>query len=120
MTNLFENAAKYAPKGAVVTLRAQRAGVDACRVSIENTGAQIPQEDISSLFDSFYRGDKARSNDGQSYGLGLAIVRGIVDAHGRPYGVENIEGGVRFWFELELADLDDTDDSSGDMPEEGI
>ena len=120
VTNLFENAAKYAPKGAVVTLRAQRAGVDACRVSVENTGAQIPQEDISSLFDSFYRGDKARSNDGQSYGLGLAIVRGIMDAHGRPYGVENIEGGVRFWFELELADLDDTDDSSGDMPEEGI
>ena len=43
-----------------------------------------------------------------------------MDAHGRPYGVENIEGGVRFWFELELADLDDTDDSSGDMLEEGI
>ena len=43
-----------------------------------------------------------------------------MDAHGRPYGVENIEGGVRFWFELELADIDDTDGSGEDLPEEEL
>lgn len=51
----------------------------------------------------------------QSYGIGLAIVKAILDMHGRHYGAQNIENGVEFWFDLKLADLDsglDGDDES--------
>ena len=106
--NLFENAVKYTPEGGTVRLTAARRG-DACRVEVENTGVSIREEDLGSLFDSFYRADKARtSNDG--YGLGLAVVKVVMDAHGRPFGVENTPDGVRFWFELELADLGDDEE----------
>ena len=74
-----------------------------------NTGSRIAKEDQENLFISFYRADKSRSRDLQSYGLGLAIVKAIMQLHGQEYGVENTPDGVRFWFDLELADIDNDD-----------
>lgn len=105
VTNLFENAVKYSPEGGRITITTER-DADKCRVSVENTGDPIAQEDLDCLFDSFYRADKSRST-GQSYGLGLAIVKVIMEAHRQAYGVENTDTGVRFWFELELARIQD-------------
>lgn len=105
VTNLFENAVKYTPQDGIITVRARRNG-DLCRLEVENTGTPIPDEEQDRLFESFYRADKARESQG-SFGIGLATVRAVMEAHGRAYGVENTEKGVLFWVELELAHFDD-------------
>lgn len=106
--NLLENALKYAQKGGVVRVSAKRAG-GVCQVRIFNSGQSIDQDKQDKLFISFYRADESRGADGQSYGLGLAIVRSIMELHGQPYGVHNAPGGVEFWFHLplSLADADE-------------
>lgn len=96
VNNLFENAVKYSPEEGGIVVAARSAAPRRCRVEIENTGQPIAEKDLSSLFDSFYRADKSRSREVQGYGLGLAIVKVVMEAHGTDYGVENIEGGVRF------------------------
>lgn len=73
------------------------------RVSIYNTGKQIPPDSLGNLWLSFYKVDQARTREFGGYGLGLSIVRAIQDLHGNAYGVENAAGGVTFWFELDKA-----------------
>lgn len=113
VTNLFENAAKYAPEGGAIRVTAEKR-MDLCRVSVENTGSNIAPDDMENLFESFYRTDRSRTRSAagglQSYGIGLAVVKAIMEAHGRAYGVENLENGVRFWFELALAELGDEEE----------
>lgn len=112
-TNLFENAVKYASEGGTVRVSARRNG-GLCLVRVFNTGEPIAQEDLEKLFISFYRADKARGGQSQSYGLGLAIVRSIMDLHGRGYGVHNAPGGVEFWLDLDIADIDGAEDEDDD------
>lgn len=96
--NLYENAIKYCNSNGMVKVSASVEN-SKCKVSIFNTGQKIPNEDIDNIFISFYRADKSRKNMG-SYGLGLAIVKAIIDMHNEKYGVQNVEDGVEFWFEL--------------------
>ncbi len=106
-SNLFENAIKYSGKDGQIRLSSVREG-DLCVVRIFNSGGQIAQEDLENIFVSFYRGDKARAREGmQSYGIGLAIVKAIMDMHGQHYGVRNVQDGVEFWFSLRLANMDE-------------
>lgn len=70
------------------------------RVSVFNTGNQIPNDEIENLWESFYKIDKARGRKYGGTGLGLAIVKGILDIHNGDYGINNLEDGVEFWFEL--------------------
>ncbi len=105
-SNLFENAVKYCGKQGEIILSCTQEG-DLCAVRIFNSGSQIAEEDLESIFVSFYRGDKARAREGmQSYGIGLAIVKAIMDMHGQHYGARNVRNGVEFWFQLQLAKLD--------------
>ena len=106
--NLVENAVKYTPAGGQLRVRSFAQGVR-CPVEVENTGRPIAQEDLGSLFDSFYRADKARTAS-EGYGLGLAVVRAVLEAHGQDYGAENLPDGVRFWFTLELAQLEEPEE----------
>lgn len=101
--NLFDNALKYTPQGGSILLETVNSQPGKCDIRIYNTGIQIADGDIDSLFDSFYRADKSRTGDRQSYGLGLAIVRAVMQAHGEEYGVFNTEDGVCFWVRLPLA-----------------
>nr|MCR5607430.1 HAMP domain-containing histidine kinase [Lachnospiraceae bacterium] len=71
------------------------------RVHIHNTGKNIPEEDIDKIWDKFYKVDKARTREYGGSGVGLSIVKAIMDSHGRKYGVNNTENGVDFWFDLE-------------------
>ena len=71
------------------------------RITVFNTGKNIPEEDLPKLWDKFYKVDKARTREYGGSGIGLSIVKAILDAHGQSYGVENREGGVAFWFTLE-------------------
>lgn len=74
------------------------------RVSVFNTGKNIPEELLDRIWISFYKVDKARTRSYGGTGLGLAIVKAIQQTHDNQYGVLNTEGGVLFWFDLDLSE----------------
>ena len=71
------------------------------RVTVFNSGAQIPEEDLSRLWDKFYKVDKAHTREYGGNGIGLSIVRAIMESFHQQYGVCNFDNGVEFWFELD-------------------
>lgn len=77
--NILDNSLKYTDEGKV-TISSVKIG-NFAKISIKDTGRGIPQEDLHSIFDRFYRVDKARTSSEKSTGLGLAIVKEIVNAH---------------------------------------
>lgn len=77
----------------------------AYRVYIFNTGSPIAEKDIDKIWTSFYRADKSLSRSQGRFGLGLAIVASIQRLHGMEYGVENVENGVRFWFDIAKSEI---------------
>ena len=94
--NLAENAVKYNDFGGNVFLRLTAEGGNAV-LTVEDTGIGIPEEDLSHIFDRFYRVDKARSREAGGSGLGLSIVHGAVAANGGAIAVERRETvGTRF------------------------
>ncbi len=74
---------------------------DYVRVSVFNTGKQIPAEDIGNIWIKFYKVDKARTREYGGNGIGLSIVKAIMDSFHRDCGVINHADGVEFWFELD-------------------
>jgi signal transduction histidine kinase len=100
LNNLISNALQYTTQGGSVSVRVEQA-VDAIRVEVSDTGKGISQEDLPHIFERFYRGDKSRNRTTGGAGLGLAIAKGIVEAHGGKIGVESTPGkGARFSFTL--------------------
>lgn len=73
------------------------------RVSVFNTGKQIPEESLEHIWDKFYKVDKARTREYGGTGIGLSIVKAVMERIGQAYGVINHEDGVEFYFELEMA-----------------
>lgn len=71
------------------------------RVSVFNTGEPIPEESIDRVWEKFYKVDKARTREYGGSGVGLSIVKAIMESMNQKYGVKNYENGVEFWFELE-------------------
>jgi len=71
------------------------------RITMFNSGKQIPEEDIDKVWQSFYKIDKARTRAYGGTGLGLSIVAGIQKLHGNSYGLRNVEGGIEFWFDMD-------------------
>lgn len=106
VSNLLDNAIKYTPEGGRIRLFCSPERNGFVTISVEDTGAGIPQEDLSRLFERFYRVDKARSRELGGTGLGLAIVKHMAKAHGGEVGVESEVGrGSRFWFTLPTHDI---------------
>jgi signal transduction histidine kinase len=100
LTNLLGNALRYAPENGHVTVRALKRG-DHVRLSVTDDGPGIAPEDIPFVFERFWRGDKSRSRGSGGSGIGLAIVRRLVEMHGGTVGVESQVGqGSTFWIEL--------------------
>jgi len=97
--NLISNALRHTPAGGRIEVRAQRAG-SSVEVTVCDSGEGIRTEDIPNVFESFYRGEKSRSRATGGAGLGLAIARGIVHAHGGDIRVESQPGDTRFIFTL--------------------
>ncbi len=75
-----------------------------CRVSVFNTGNCIPNEDIEHIWDKFYKVDKSHSRQYGGTGIGLSIVKAVIEAHNCDCGVRNLENGVEFWFELKVSE----------------
>jgi signal transduction histidine kinase len=71
------------------------------RVSVFNTGNPIPEGDLEKIWDKFYKVDKARTREYGGSGIGLSIVKAIMESHNQQCGVKNYEDGVQFWFTLE-------------------
>ena len=102
LLNLLHNAIKFTPHGGQIVLSARVAGDYAIAVSVADTGIGIPPEDISRIFERFYKADQARAGGGT--GLGLAIAKHIIHAHGGQISAESTEGkGSTFTFTLPLA-----------------
>ena len=74
---------------------------DTVRVEVFNTGNPIPEEEISHIWDKFYKVDKARTREYGGNGIGLSIVKAIMDSFHQECGVCNEADGVKFWFELD-------------------
>lgn len=81
VSSLLENALKYEPEGGRVLLRLIQEKKKTL-LFVQNFGTQIPQEDLPHVFDRFYRSDKSRRNDSDSFGLGLAITRQMIQRLG--------------------------------------
>jgi signal transduction histidine kinase len=99
LANLLSNAAHYTPRGGTVTVRAERRPADLL-VSIVNTGEGIPPDDLVRVFERFYRVEKSRDRARGGAGIGLAIVKQLVEAGGGRVGAESRDGQTRFWFSL--------------------
>ncbi|MGC4018877.1 MAG: HAMP domain-containing sensor histidine kinase [Muricomes sp.] len=74
---------------------------DTVRITVFNSGKSIPKEDLDKLWDKFYKVDKAHTREYGGNGIGLSIVKAIMESFHQKYGVESFENGVEFWFELD-------------------
>jgi signal transduction histidine kinase len=99
LANLLSNAERYTPADGTITVRAERRSADLL-VSVSNTGDGIPPEDLDQVFERFYRVEKSRDRERGGAGIGLAIVKQLVEAFGGRVGADSRDGMTRFWFSL--------------------
>jgi len=99
LDNLLSNAMRYTPAGGLVAVRAERRTGDVL-VTVANTGDGIPPEDLPRIFERFYRVEKSRDRARGGAGIGLAIVKQLVEAGGGRVGAESADGLTRVWFSL--------------------
>ncbi len=97
--NLLDNAAKYTPSHGEVAIDSERAG-SAVKVTITNSGPGIAAADLPYIFERFFRADRSRSRASGGAGIGLAIVKELIEAHGGQVGAESSPGKTRVWFTL--------------------
>jgi len=101
--NLVDNAVRFTPEGGAVRIVAQQHN-GSIEVRVADTGVGIPPEALPRLFERFYRVDPARARDGGGTGIGLAIARSVVEAHGGTIRAESLPGkGSTFTFDLPIA-----------------
>ncbi len=100
VTNYLNNAINHVQGERRIRIDIE-AAQDEVRVTVFNTGNPIPEEDLPNLWTKFYKVDKARTRAYGGSGIGLSIVKAIMDSHHKECGAENVEGGVVFWFTLE-------------------
>jgi len=99
--NLIDNAIKFSTQGGVIVLRLWKQGPQAY-VSIENRGETIPPDELPHIFDRFHKADKSRSVDREGVGLGLYIVKTILDNHNEDIFVTSRDGTTKFVFTLTI------------------
>ena len=96
--NVVNNGIKYTPAGGTVTISAQMLG-DFCRVDVTDNGPGIPEKEISEIFNRFYRTDASRNSSKGGSGIGLSIVKKIVEEHGGNIWATSEEGaGTTMYF----------------------
>ena len=101
--NLLDNAVKFANPGSCLTLRLYKDAQKAY-VSIKDIGETIPPDDLPYIFDRFHKSDRSRSLDKDGVGLGLYLVKSIINSHDEDIAVKSEDGMTEFVFTLKLAD----------------
>ena len=104
VTNYLSNAIHYATGQKVVDISFKKTENNKIRISIFNTGENISPEDMENIWVKFYKADKARTREYGGNGIGLSIVKAIMDQHNEKFGAINHTAGVEFWFELDMKD----------------
>ena len=99
--NYISNAFHHVSGDKIVEVKMQVED-DKVKVSVFNTGTPIPEEDLKHLWDKFYKVDKAHTREYGGNGIGLSIVKAIMESFHQRYGVKNYGNGVEFWFELDV------------------
>ncbi len=99
LANLLSNAVRYSPAGGSIIVRAERRPADLL-VSVINSGEGIPPAELGRVFERFYRVEKSRDRAKGGAGIGLAIVKQLVEAAGGRVGADTGNGSTRFWFSL--------------------
>ncbi len=108
LTNYLSNALNHAAGERRIEVSAEeREGK--VRVTVFNTGELIPEKEQALIWDKFYKVDKARTREYGGSGVGLSIVKAIMESFHEEYGVYNCEDGVAFWFELQSGDVSEAD-----------
>ena len=100
--NLLDNAVKFARPGSCLTVRLYKDGEKAY-VAVRNEGETIPPDDLPFIFDRFHKSDRSRSMDKEGMGLGLYLVKTIINSHDEDIAVKSEEGVTEFVFTLKLA-----------------
>lgn len=105
LTNYLSNAINHVEGELRIQVRVEEdTARHKVRTTVYNTGRQIPEEDLDHVWDKFFKVDKARTRAYGGSGVGLAIVKAIMESFHQKYGVRNVSDGVEFWFELESGD----------------
>lgn len=101
--NYFSNAMNHVAGDMIIDVKLTLKG-NLVRVSVFNTGLPIPEESLPYIWEKFYKVDKARTREYGGSGVGLSIVKAIMESMNQQYGVVNYDNGVEFWFELETSE----------------
>ncbi len=102
MTNYLTNALHYVEENGTIHIGWEPTGNQTLRITVYNSGSHIPESDLSRVWESFYKVDKARTHSYGGTGIGLSVVAAIMRVHRMPYGVCNREDGVEFYIELPI------------------
>ncbi|HEX3219298.1 MAG TPA: ATP-binding protein [Candidatus Limnocylindria bacterium] len=103
LTNLLQNAARYSNDGGEVVVELSVAAAGWLRCAVENSGPDIPPDELPLIWERLYRVDPSRARSSGGAGIGLAIVRQIVEEHRGRVGASSAAGRTRIWFELPAA-----------------
>lgn len=98
--NYFSNAMNHVGGDRIIEIKCTRMGPKV-RISIFNTGEPIPEDSLPHIWEKFYKVDKARTREYGGNGVGLSIVKAIMESMNQQYGAVNYTNGVEFWMELE-------------------
>ncbi len=97
--NLLQNSLQYTPRGGRVKISSARSPGEV-QVIFANTGGEIEAKDLPYIFERFFRGEKSRSREHGGAGIGLAIVKELIEAHNGRVGAEIFQGEIQIWFTL--------------------
>ena len=100
VTNYVSNALNHLEGEKEIEIKLQEEG-NRVKISVFNTGTPIPEADVPNLWNKFYKVDKARTREYGGSGIGLSIVKAIMESMNQEYGVQNFDNGVEFWFTLD-------------------
>lgn len=106
ITNYLTNAIKHAEeveKETKIEIKVEKVS-NKIRVSVSNTGENIPEEDLQRIWGRFYKLDSSRNRQDGGSGIGLALVKAIMNNYQNEYGVENKKNGVEFYFDMDISD----------------
>jgi signal transduction histidine kinase len=101
LSNFISNAINHIDGKRIIKIDTEVIDNKSILLTVKNTGDKIPEEDLGNIWDSFYKVDKARTRSYGGQGLGLSIVKTILETLGYDYGVKNVIDGVEFFFKID-------------------